>query len=233
MRNCLKITLPLILSLLILPTLSLAGKFKVTKVYDGDSITVTGEGKELKVRLYGIDTPESTQWYGQKAKQFTSSQLFGKTISVDPIDIDRYGRTVALVSVGDLVINKLLVQYGYAWVYDRYCRKPFCAKWKQLEQEAREAKRGLIKSLFEAAHGTGEDDQPKDHQFQELRPQHLQTHPFQKYPPDDHQEVPEGVQKAQPLNQRGHIGDGKDKTAEHEERKDKEKCGHHGLLLSG
>ena len=41
-------------------------------------------------------------------------QGYGKTDSVDPIDIDRYGRTVALVSVGDLVINRLLVEYGYA-----------------------------------------------------------------------------------------------------------------------
>jgi micrococcal nuclease len=146
MKYKLKTTLPIILLLLFLPTLSLAGEFKVTRVYDGDTITVSGEGKELKVRLYGIDTPESTQWYGQNAKQFTSSQVFGKTVSVDPIDIDRYGRTVALVSVGDLVINKVLVEYGYAWVYDRYCKKPFCAEWKELEEEARKAKRGLWKN---------------------------------------------------------------------------------------
>jgi endonuclease YncB( thermonuclease family) len=146
MRKSLKIVPFLITCLLLLPTLSLAGEFKVTRVYDGDTITVSGEGKDMKVRLYGIDTPESTQWYGQNAKQFTSSQLFGKTVSIDRIDIDRYGRTVALVSVGDLVINKLLVEYGYAWVYDRYCRQPFCAEWKLLEEEARKAKRGLWKN---------------------------------------------------------------------------------------
>jgi micrococcal nuclease len=146
MKVQLKITLPVILLLLFLPILSLAGQFKVTKVYDGDTITVSGEGKELKVRFYGIDTPEITQWYGQNAKQFTSSQVLGKTAWIDSIDIDRYGRTVALVSVGDLVINRLLVEYGYAWVYDRYCKKPFCSEWKQLEEEARKAKRGLWKN---------------------------------------------------------------------------------------
>jgi endonuclease YncB( thermonuclease family) len=146
MNKSLRVFFLIIILLLLLPTLSLAGEFKVTRVYDGDTITVSGEGKELKVRLYGIDTPESTQWYGQNAKQFASSQLFGKTVSVDPIDIDRYGRTVALVSVGDLVINRLLVEYGYAWVYDRYCRKSFCAEWKQLEEEARISKRGLWKN---------------------------------------------------------------------------------------
>ncbi|MBW2046302.1 MAG: thermonuclease family protein, partial [Deltaproteobacteria bacterium] len=68
------------------------------------------------------------------------------TVSVDPIDIDRYGRTVALVSVSELVINKLLVEYGYAWVYDRYCHKPFCTEWKHLEDQARSKKQGLWKN---------------------------------------------------------------------------------------
>lgn len=146
MRKFLKIVPFLISFLLFLHTLSTAGEFKVIRVYDGDTITVSGEAKELKVRVYGIDTPESTQWYGQNAKRFTSSQLFDKTVSIDPIDTDRYGRTIALVSVGDLVINRLLVEYGYAWVYDSYCKKSFCAEWKQLEEEARKAKRGLWKN---------------------------------------------------------------------------------------
>ena len=116
--------------LLLSPALSLAWEGKVTQVIDGDIITVPHERKGVKIRLYGIDTPEKTQWYGQNAKHFLSSQIYGMTVSVDAIDIDRYGRTVALVSVGDLVINRLLVEYGYAWVYERYCRKPFCAEWK-------------------------------------------------------------------------------------------------------
>lgn len=146
MKSRIKILFLLAPFFLLISTVSQAADWKVTRVYDGDTITVSAEGKDLKVRLYGIDTPESTQWYGQNAKQFTSSQVFGKTVSIDAIDTDRYGRTVALVSVGDLVINRLLVEYGYAWVYDRYCKKPFCSEWKQLEEEARKAKRGLWKN---------------------------------------------------------------------------------------
>ena len=44
---------------------------KVVHVADGDTITVQRDGKRVKVRLYGIDTPEKAQWYGQKAKAFT------------------------------------------------------------------------------------------------------------------------------------------------------------------
>lgn len=51
-------------------------------------------------------------YYGQNAKQFTSAQVMGKTVEVEEIDIDRYGRTVGLVSVGDLILNRHLIEYG-------------------------------------------------------------------------------------------------------------------------
>jgi len=119
---------------------------QVVHVADGDTITVSRNAQRVKVRLYGIDTPEKSQYYGQNAKQFTSSQIMGKTVEVEEIDIDRYGRTVGLVSVGDLILNRHLIEYGYAWVYDRYCKRPFCSEWKSLEAEARENRRGLWKN---------------------------------------------------------------------------------------
>lgn len=74
--------------------------------------------KEEKIRLYGIDTPEIIQWYGQNAKQFTSSQVFDKTVEVESIDTNRYGPTVEVVSVEGLVLNRMLGEYEYAWLYD-------------------------------------------------------------------------------------------------------------------
>jgi len=136
----------LIMLLMLFPSASFAWTGQVVHVADGDTITVTRNGERVKVRLYGIDTPGSSQYYGQNAKQFTSSQVMGKTVSVEAIDIDRYGRVVGLVSVGDVVLNRHLVEYGYAWVYERYCRKPFCSEWAALEQQAREARRGLWKN---------------------------------------------------------------------------------------
>jgi endonuclease YncB( thermonuclease family) len=48
----------------------------------------------------------------------------GKTVKVQEIDVDRYDRVVGVVTVGDLVLNKHLLECGYAWLYDRYCKKP-------------------------------------------------------------------------------------------------------------
>jgi micrococcal nuclease len=61
-----------------------------------------------KIRLYGIDCSEKRQAFGQKAKQFTSDKVFGKIVEIEPIDIDRYGRTVGLVSIGDQCLNESL-----------------------------------------------------------------------------------------------------------------------------
>jgi endonuclease YncB( thermonuclease family) len=62
---------------------------------------------------------------------------------VEPVDVDRYGRTVGIVQIEDVILNEELVKAGLAWVYTRYCTQPICERWKVLEKEAREAKRGL------------------------------------------------------------------------------------------
>ena len=71
---------------------------KVVSISDGDTITVLDSSKtQHKIRLWGIDRPESHQDFGAKAKQFTSDLVFGKTVQVITEDTDRYGRTVGTV----------------------------------------------------------------------------------------------------------------------------------------
>ncbi len=142
-----KVSLSLLVLFLfsLLPTHSWAWSGEVVGITDGDTITVLNSKtlKDVKIRLYGIDTPEKGQAFGKKAKQFTSQMVYGKVVEVEPVDIDRYGRTVALVTVFQRLVNEELVNAGFAWIYTRYCDRPICERWKVLEQEAREAKRGL------------------------------------------------------------------------------------------
>ncbi len=56
--------------------------------------------------------------------------------------MDRYGRTMAFVPVGDTLVNEELIRQGLAWVFTRYCDRPICQEWKKLEAEAREKKWG-------------------------------------------------------------------------------------------
>lgn len=115
----------------------------VVGISDGDTIKVMRDGQQVTIRLYGVDTPEKKQAFGQAAKRFTAEVVAGKMVDVKSVDIDRYGRTVGLVTVNGFILNQALVRSGNAWVYDRYCKKAFCADWKGLETQARAARVGL------------------------------------------------------------------------------------------
>ena len=110
-------------------------------VSDGDTITVLHNGKGERIRLHGIDCPEKRQAFGNRAKQFTSNLVFAKTVTVQAVDRDRYGRTVGVVLLPDgRSLNHELVWGGLAWMYRRYTTDQSLS---DLEEEARVARRGL------------------------------------------------------------------------------------------
>lgn len=94
---------------------------RVVAVSDGDTFTLlTPDNKQHKIRLHGVDCPEKNQAFGQKAKDFTSDLIFGKDVTVEATDTDRYGRTVGIVYVDSKVLNEELLSAGYAWHYKQY-----------------------------------------------------------------------------------------------------------------
>src|SRR5688500_13170545 len=74
---------------------------KVIGVLDGDTIDVLREKKTERIRLYGIDCPEKGQAFGQKAKQATSSLVFGKEVRIESHGRDKHRRTLGTVFDGD------------------------------------------------------------------------------------------------------------------------------------
>lgn len=115
---------------------------KVVGIADGDTITVLTAAKEtVKVRLHGIDAPESGQPFGARAKQELSSLVYGKTVAVEIVDKDRYGRTVGRVKVGALLVNVEMVRRGFAWWFRDYAKND--ADLEAAEASARGARRGL------------------------------------------------------------------------------------------
>lgn len=116
---------------------------QVVAVTDGDTIKVLQDGRQRKIRLYGVDTPEKKQAFGQKAKDFTATLVAGKVVDIDPVDQDRYGRTVGLVTVDGRILNEELIKKGFAWVYRQYCKRGECREWLMFESQAKAAKIGL------------------------------------------------------------------------------------------
>lgn len=116
---------------------------RVVAISDGDTLTILDSSKkQIKIRLGEIDTPESRQPYGNKAKQELSDLAFGKTATVEVQAIDRYKRTVGRVYVDRIDINAELVRRGAAWVYSQYADDLLLYS---LEHEARLNRRGLWK----------------------------------------------------------------------------------------
>ncbi len=114
---------------------------KVVGISDGDTFTcLSAERKQVKVRMAEIDTPESKQPYGNKAKQALSSLIFGKDVTLHVQDVDRYGRTVATVQVGNVDVNAEMVRTGAAWAYRDFLKDQTLLN---LEATAKHFKRGI------------------------------------------------------------------------------------------
>ena len=93
---------------------------KVTRVYDGDTFVVDKGGESVKIRLAAIDAPELKQTDGVLSQEKLSELLSNKEVSIEPVAVDRYGRVVAFVKVGEVELNKLMIDSGLAWFYVAY-----------------------------------------------------------------------------------------------------------------
>lgn len=114
---------------------------RVIGVADGDTLTLlTAAHQNIKLRLAEIDAPEGGQPWGQMSKSMLSELVFGKDVSIQITDHDRYGRSVARVHVGSVDVNLEMVKRGGAWAYEQYLTD---ASIMDAEAQARVARRGL------------------------------------------------------------------------------------------
>lgn len=120
------------------PTMTLAGK--VVSIADGDTLTVLAEKTQHRIRLEGIDAPESSQAFGQKAKQALGELVFGKEVKVEWKERDRYERIIGKILYEGRWINKEMVVDGWAWHYKQYSKDKELA---DAEASAKVAKKGL------------------------------------------------------------------------------------------
>lgn len=114
---------------------------RVVAVADGDTLTVLDDyDRQHRIRLFGIDAPEKAQPFGNQAKKSLSSKVFGSSVRVQIVDVDRYGREVGRIYLGNRFINLEQVREGYAWRYAEFDRHH---EFDRAELEARRHRRGL------------------------------------------------------------------------------------------
>jgi len=133
----------------------------VSRAIDGDTIVVNLSGKEEKIRLIGVNTPESTirhEPYGEKASAFTKKKLTGRVIYLekDISERDKYGRLLRYVwleppvnlseeEIRRKLFNAVLVLEGHAQVATYPPDVKYADHFIDFENEARKAEKGLWK----------------------------------------------------------------------------------------
>jgi micrococcal nuclease len=119
-----------------------AETFRVKEVVDGDTI-VLEDG--TKVRYIGLNTPERDRPFYEEATDANRKLVENKEIRLefDTVDIDQYGRTLAYVFEGETFVNLELLRQGYANVFTVPPNVKYEELFREAEQKAREARRGL------------------------------------------------------------------------------------------
>jgi micrococcal nuclease len=128
------------------------GMYSVTRVIDGDTLIVAANHT---VRLMGVNTPETVkpdypveQW-GPEASEFTSQFVAGGAVRLqfDRERVDRYGRLLAYVWVGDQMLNEELVRAGLASFEPQYhYAESMKRRLRTAQDQARQAARGIWSS---------------------------------------------------------------------------------------
>jgi len=120
---------------------------EVARVVDGDTIHCRGG---LKVRLIGIDSPERDQGLTFTAARTALAELLPDTGAVwleqDVVPTDRYGRTLAYVWAGQVLVNERMLERGWAVLYTVPPNVRYVDRFRAAEAVAREARRGLWES---------------------------------------------------------------------------------------
>lgn len=114
----------------------------VVGITDGDTLPAIVDGRQIKVRLNGIDAPEKKQAFGNASKRALSDLAFGTRVSIVPLGKDRWGRTIAeMFTVDRQRVGLELVRQGMARHFVKYA--PADLELAEAEKAARAGKRGL------------------------------------------------------------------------------------------
>ena len=142
---------------------------KVLTVMDGDTVFVKSGPFKAKIRLVNIDAPEKDQSFGKQSQESLQSLIGGKVIQVESKAVDKFGRTIALVSIGDINVNEEQVRRGMAWAYSRSREGK---AYVRLQSEAQQDKRGLWQQANPQSPSQWRKLHPSEHTQHASKPQH-------------------------------------------------------------
>jgi micrococcal nuclease len=127
--------------------------YKVANVVDGDTIDIDMDGKTQRIRLIGVNTPETVhpekavECFGEEASKYTKSKLTGKEVEIETDDsqdkYDKYNRLLAYVFLDGENFNEALIKNGYAYEYTYNVPYKYQKAFKEAQKYAEENNVGL------------------------------------------------------------------------------------------
>ena len=131
--------------------MSWAGQFRVTRVYDGETIRAEGYGIEIVVRLAGIEVPAALQDTDQtdhnlalEAKSCLAEMTLNKVVEIEGHGMDEMNRILGVVFIHGVNVNLEMIRAGYARVFRGDPPHPlYLLPYLKAEQNAKRARRGL------------------------------------------------------------------------------------------
>lgn len=126
----------------------------IVHITDGDTFDILIDGRKSRVRMLGINTPESVdprrpvECFGREASNYLKDLINNKQVRLeqdsDKPGTDEYGRLLRYVFLGDTNINEQMIRDGYAYEYTYKSEKyTYQNQFKKAEKFARENKLGL------------------------------------------------------------------------------------------
>jgi len=133
---------------------NVTNSYLVTKVVDGDTLAIDMNGKNVTIRLIGLDTPETVhptkpvECFGIKASDKARELLSNKKVTIESDstqgEFDKYGRLLAYVYLPDgTSFNKYMIEQGYGHEYTYNLPYKYQSEYKNAEEQARVTKTGL------------------------------------------------------------------------------------------
>ena len=128
-----------------------AGQFTVIRVYDGDTVKAVGHDIEIKVRLVGIDTPETSkkkgqpgQPYSQAATKHLADLVLDRVVDIKGYGTGPYNRILSVIFIDGKNVNLEMLNTGLAEVYRGKPPKGFALEpYRQTERNARADRKGM------------------------------------------------------------------------------------------
>lgn len=130
--------------------------YKYVRVVDGDTIMVQSKrnGEETRLRVMGIDAPETKECFGNEASLILRSNLDGKKLSYQIFGRDGFGRFLGIVYANETDVSEKMVEMGAATAYsateihdDLKPTAEYFQTLKKLEEESRNKRMGIWSDL--------------------------------------------------------------------------------------